>query len=150
MKVNQLATKVGVTPDTVRFYTRNGMLCPTKNLANGYKNYSNTEQKRLVFIVKARHLGFSVNEIKEIIDMSTHGNSPCCKVREIVKRRLGEARETIDELQKLTERMEAAMTTWEKLPDGEPTGDSVCSLIEMWEDAELGQASIEKHSHALR
>ncbi|UZE94521.1 MerR family transcriptional regulator [Alkalimarinus alittae] len=144
MKVNELATKVGVTPDTVRFYTRVGLLNPSKNLDNGYKNYGLADQKRLVFIVKSRHLGFSVSEIQEVIGMSNQGDSPCCRVRSIVKDRLNEALRTIDELQQLAERMQKAADTWKDLPDGQPTGDSVCSLIEMWDDIELDHLSLKK------
>ncbi|MFD2231800.1 MerR family transcriptional regulator [Alkalimarinus sediminis] len=150
MKVNELATKVGVTPDTVRFYTRVGLLNPTKNLDNGYKNYGLADQKRLVFIVKSRHLGFSVSEIQEVIGMSSQGNSPCCRVRSIVKNRLNEALCTIDELQQLAERMEKAVDAWENLPDGQPTGDSVCNLIEMWDDIEVGQLSLNKCKEIAR
>ncbi|MCG8611622.1 MAG: MerR family DNA-binding protein [Pseudomonadales bacterium] len=137
MRVNELAKTVGVTPDTVRFYTRVGLLQPAKSPANGYKLYGNTEKKRLIFIVKARHLGFSVSEIQEVFDLSGQGSSPCCRVREIVKKRLQEARERIAELEKLTGRMELAVASWEAMPDSEPTGESVCGLIEMWEDSEL-------------
>jgi DNA-binding transcriptional MerR regulator len=149
MKVNELARANGVTPDTIRFYTRIGLLKPTKNQGNGYKHYGIEEQKRLVFIVKARHLGFSVSEIEEVIEMSTRGNSPCCRVRAIVKDRLDEAHRTIEELQQLAERMQKAASTWEELPDGQPTGDSVCSLIEMWKDIELEQEPIKKFSKAM-
>ena len=146
MKVNEIATKVGVTGDTVRYYTRIGLLHPTKNEDNGYKNYGISDQKRLVFIVKSRHLGFSVSEIQEVIGMSTEGNSPCCRVRAIVKNRLNEALVTIDELQQLADRMQKAVDAWAKLPDGQPTGESVCSLIEMWDDIELGQLSVKNFS----
>lgn len=142
MRVNELASKLGVTPNTVRYYTRIGLLNPEKNPYNGYKNYKDVEEKRLNFIIKARHLGFSVSEIQEIVDMSAHGDSPCCRVREIVKKRLKEALATIEEMQRLHQRMKHAVDTWEEMPDGEPTGDSICSLIETWEAIEPSQVSL--------
>ena len=146
MRVNELAKTTGVSSDTVRYYTRIGLLTPSKNAENGYKNYNSTDEKRLHFIIKSRHLGFSIVEIQEIINMSSSGNSPCCRVREIVKKRLHEAAQTIEELQQLHQRMKRAADTWEAMPDGEPTGDSVCSLIEMWEEIELDEASLQKIS----
>jgi DNA-binding transcriptional MerR regulator len=137
MRVNELAIKMGVTPDTVRFYTRVGLLNPKKSLENGYKNYDVDEQNRLLFIVKARHLGFSVSEIQQIVKMSKRGNSPCCKVRAIAKKRLEETQQNIKELLQLSAKMEMAINVWEQLPDGLPTGGSLCSLIEMWEDVDL-------------
>lgn len=147
MRVNELASKLGVTPDTVRYYTRIGLLKPEKNPFNGYKKYTVDEEKRLNFIIKARHLGFSVSEIQDIVAMSAHGDSPCCKVREIVNKRLKEALSTIEEMQQLYQRMERAVDTWKDMPDGEPTGDSICSLIEMWEDIELDQTSLQRISN---
>lgn len=149
MKVNELATKIGVTPDTVRFYTRVGLLNPTKNQDNGYKNYRITDQKRLVFIVKSRHLGLSVSEIQEVIGMSSQGDSPCCRVRSMVKNRLSETLVTIDELQQLAVRMQKAVSAWESLPDEQPSGDSVCGLIEMWNDIELGQLPLSKFKETV-
>jgi MerR family Zn(II)-responsive transcriptional regulator of zntA len=72
MRVNDLAKKVKVTPDTVRYCTRIGLLTPTKSSDYSYKNYTNEDEKRLVFILKARHLGFAVTEIEEI---NTHSKS---------------------------------------------------------------------------
>lgn len=143
MRVNEIATKTGVTPDTVRYYTRIGLLTPTKNAENGYKNYNRQDEKRLNFIIKARHLGFSIIEIQEIVKLSDDGRSPCCRVREIVRHRLDEAERTIAELQQLHDRMKRAADTWSDMPDGEPDDGSVCSLIEMWEDIELGQVNPE-------
>ena len=147
MRVNELATRTGVTSDTVRYYTRIGLLTPSKNAENGYKNYNTADEKRLLFIIKSRHLGFSIVEIQEVVNMSTSGNSPCCRVREIVKKKLYEAEQEIKELQQLHQRMKLAADTWEDMPDGEPTGDSVCSLIEMWEDIELDEVSLKKISN---
>jgi len=147
MRVNELAKKAGVTSDTVRYYTRIGLLTPTKNTENGYKNYNSADEKRLQFIIKSRHLGLSIVEIGEVIALSTSGNSPCCRVRDIVNKRLLEAEKTIEELQQLHKRMKRAAETWEAMPDGEPTGDSVCSLIEMWEDIELDDVSLKKISN---
>ena len=141
MRVNQLAEKVGVTPDTVRYYTRIEMIFPTKSIENGYKNYSTGDEKRLVFILKARHLGFSVREIKDIIAMSKTGKSPCCKVREVVQKHLDEAKLKIAELHQLSSHMQRALDTWQSMPDSMPDGNSVCDLIEMWDNIDLRQSA---------
>ena len=134
MRVNELAKKVGVTPDTVRYYTRIGLLCPTKSLENGYKNYTPSDQKRLGFILKARHLGFAVSEIEEIINLSKTGTSPCCRAREIIHKHIDETAQKINELEQLRACMERASATWDTMPDSMPDGDSVCDLIEMWDE----------------
>ena len=69
MQVIQLAKMLGVSPDTVRYYTRIGLLVPKKSIENGYKFYSSNEQNRLRFILSARDLGFSVDDIKNQVEM---------------------------------------------------------------------------------
>ena len=132
MRVNELAERVHATPDTVRYYTRIGLLTPEKSIDNGYKDYNSEDQKRLVFILKARSLGMSVSEIKEIIKLADKGNSPCCRVRAIVDKHINETKIKIDEMQHQLSYMQQAADTWEKRPDGQPDGHMVCELIEKW------------------
>ena len=60
MKVKEIATAAGVNPDTVRFYTREGLLQPTRNPDNNYQQYDAEDLRRLRFARKARQLGFSL------------------------------------------------------------------------------------------
>ena len=75
MRVNQLASVIGVTADTVRYYTRIGFLKPTKNPCNGYKEYSPKDRRLLRFILSARQLGFSVNDIGDILHTAQRGRN---------------------------------------------------------------------------
>ena len=52
MYVKQLATLMGVTPDTVRHYTRIGLLTPIRSQSNGYQQYTKADRQRLQFITK--------------------------------------------------------------------------------------------------
>ncbi len=131
MIVSELAKLAGVTPETVRHYTRSGLLTPNKQNANGYHYYGETDLKRLIFVRKARLLGFTVSEIAQILNMSECGRSPCPKVRTIIKERLKETQEKIKELKSLQVSMERASKKWAEMPDGTPDGHAVCHLIEM-------------------
>jgi len=136
MRVNEIAKKVNITADTVRYYTRIGLLSPRKSIENGYKSYSLEDEKRLLFILKSRKLGFAISEVQEIIGMSRTGKSPCCKVRDIVIKHLDETAEKILELQQLHDHMKRATDTWKKMPDSTPDGNSICDLIEMWDSVD--------------
>ena len=59
MYVKQLAKLMGVTADTVRHYTRIGLLHPIRSEENGYQEYTKQDQQRLKFIISSRQLGFS-------------------------------------------------------------------------------------------
>tara|TARA_R110001592_G_scaffold200585_1_gene449448 strand:+ start:990 stop:1391 length:402 start_codon:yes stop_codon:yes gene_type:complete len=130
MRVNELAENMHVTADTVRYYTRIGILTPQKSIENGYKHYSAEDQKRLLFILKARGLGMSVSEIQEIISLTSKGVSPCGRVREIVYKHINETKAKIAELNHQLSHMQQAAETWEKKPDSQPEDDLVCELIE--------------------
>ena len=71
-----------------------------------------------------------MDEVADILEESEKGNSPCPKVREILRRRIEENRRKLEELTNLQERMEHALVHWAEMPDGMPDGHSVCHLIE--------------------
>lgn len=126
MNVSEFAKSVGVTAETVRYYTRIGLLAPTRNTRNGYSCYSSSDLARLLFIRRARLLGFSLKDVSDILRESSYGHSPCPQVRQIMTQRLQETRLKLRDLQKLQVRMEFAATLWAHMPDGY----GVCHLIE--------------------
>lgn len=130
MKVSELAKRGGVTPETVRHYTREQLLAPSRQPENGYQLYSATDLERLHFIQRARKLGFSVAEIRDILAHADHGDSPCPMVRDLLANRLPQIRAQIQELEALAQRMEQALESWQNMPDGTPDGHSLCRLIE--------------------
>ncbi len=130
MMVTELARAASVTPHVVRHYTRIGLLKPFRNEENGYKLYNRHDLNRLMFIRRAKYLGYTLADIRGILDEARHGNSPCPHVRRIIQKRIEENRAKLSELALLQDRMEDALNEWRKLPDGMPDGDSVCYLIE--------------------
>lgn len=128
--VSELASRASVTPDTVRHYVQIGLLQPRRNPDNGYKLFEPADVHRLRFVRQAKSLGFTLSEIREIFGHAQKGESPCPWVREIIQRRITENRQHLDEMMALQQRMEAALASWNEMPDGIPSGDSVCHLIE--------------------
>jgi len=135
MTVKQLAKRVDVSPDIIRYYTRIGLLKPTCRAQNGYRLFSNADVSRLKFIFQAKGLGFTLSEIAQILNHAEKQNSPCPLVRDLIARRIKENRQRLDELGYLQNRMEKALSQWKDMPDGIPNGHSVCHLIEVLEDS---------------
>ncbi|MDF0751780.1 MerR family DNA-binding protein [Marinobacter sp. 71-i] len=135
MKVKELAMGAEVNPDTVRFYTREGLLKPTRNPDNNYQQYDAEDLRRLRFARKARQLGFSLPEIRQILEQADDHHSPCPMVRDVFQQRLTEVEREIAELQQLRKRMTAALSAWQAMPDGSPDGHTICRLIEHWDEA---------------
>lgn len=130
MTVATVAAAAGVAPHIVRYYTRIGLLKPERDPRNGYKRFHGGHIKRLRFVRQAQSLGFTLAEIRMILRDAERGETPCPRVRDIMRRRIEENRRQIRVQKTLQHCMENAMRTWKRLPDAIPTGDSVCYLIE--------------------
>ena len=130
VKVIEMARRLGVTADTVRFYTRIKILKPGKNKTNGYREYSESDYNRLRFVLSARQLGFSVEDIQEILNHADKKKSPCPTVRRLIDQRLNETEQRFAETLQLRERMQQAVVEWSQKPDKVPTGHMICHLIE--------------------
>ncbi|MEO7659027.1 MAG: MerR family DNA-binding protein [Pyrinomonadaceae bacterium] len=130
-----LAKRANVPLFTVRYYTRIGLLKPSRDLRNGYKIYNPGDSNRLRFIAAAKELGFTLAEIDEILDHAAHGDSPCPMVRDIVETRIKENKEKIRQMKRLQTRLESASKMWLSQKDSEPDGHSVCRLIESFAES---------------
>ena len=130
MKTTELARAAGVTPETVRHYVRVGLLEPARDPANGYRIFGAEHLERLRFVRAARGLGFSVDEVVEILGHAAHGETPCPFVRERAQAHLDDVQARIAELELQRSRLERVLSLWDELPDGVPDGRRVCPLIE--------------------
>ncbi len=138
--VTELANRCNTTPHAVRYYTRMGLLRPQRHPDNGYRLYDTSEVPWLKFVQRAKNLGYTLKEIREIMHDADDNKSPCPRVREILMKRIKENRKRLDELMALQTRMEQALEQWKHMPDGVPDGQSVCHLIEsVVEDTEYAQ-----------
>lgn len=130
LTVRELATKSNAPAHVVRYYLRIGLIQPAAQHKNGYRLFTSKDARRLRFIRMAKHLGFTLKEIRRITQHADRGESPCDDVRKIVQHRIQENRAKITEMIKLQTRMEDALERWRHMPNGVPDGNSVCHLIE--------------------
>ncbi len=130
MTVRELANRARVTPDVVRYYVRIGLLQPERDKNNGYKLFHEQHLMRIRFIRQAKRLGFTLNEIKQILVEGSGGRPSCPRVQEFLERHIRENRRKLLELAALQSRMEQALARLEKLPDQVSGRDSICYLID--------------------
>ena len=130
MIVNELALKSSVPAHVIRYYSRIGLLKPSRNPENGYKLFRNDDVRILHFIRQAKDLGFTLNEISSLLEQVKAGDSPCSNVRQLLERHLVLNRAEIKRLQAMRIRMEDALVRWQHIPDGEPDEETMCPLIE--------------------
>ncbi|MEZ5478049.1 MAG: MerR family DNA-binding protein [Thiolinea sp.] len=130
LTVADLAKASDTSPHTVRYYVKEGLISPTAQAENHYRLFANQNVTRLRFIRMAKLLGFTLNEIRQILEQAKLGESPCADVREIIQAHIVENQRKIKELQALQTRMEQALEKWQDMPDKTPDGHSICHLIE--------------------
>ena len=97
--IGKLAESAGVAIDTVRYYERNGLLNPAGRLASGYRRYSEAELKRLRFIRRAKALGFSLEDIRALLELSAERN--VAKVKRAAQLKLADIEARIAELERV-------------------------------------------------
>ena len=97
--IGQLAKRAGVAVDTVRYYERNAMLTPAGRLESGYRRYGEAELKRLRFIRRAKVLGFTLADIRELLSLSDERN--VAKVKLAAEAKLAEVEQRLAELERI-------------------------------------------------
>jgi MerR family transcriptional regulator, copper efflux regulator len=97
LAIGELATRGGVAIDTVRYYERNGLLQPASRLASGYRRYGESELRRLRFIRRAKALGFTLEAIRELLELGNRRD--IAAVRRAAQARLSDVDQRIAELE---------------------------------------------------
>jgi MerR family transcriptional regulator, copper efflux regulator len=97
--IGQLARRAGVAIDTVRYYERNQLLAPAGRLASGYRRYGEGELKRLRFIRRAKALGFTLEEVRDLLSLSDERN--VAKVKRAAEAKLADIEQRVAELQRI-------------------------------------------------
>lgn len=97
LSIGQLARRAGVAIDTVRYYERNQLLSPAGRLESGYRRYGDTELKRLRFIRRAKALGFTLADIRELLSLSEQRSVP--KIKRAAEAKLADVEHRLEELE---------------------------------------------------
>lgn len=99
--VGQLAKRVGVNVETLRYYERLHLLAPSTRTPSGYRVYGPTELHRLHFIKNAQALGFTLQEIAEFLNLRVASTATCGDVKRKTQGKLAQVDTKIKDLQAL-------------------------------------------------
>jgi MerR family copper efflux transcriptional regulator len=99
--IGRLADLGGVNIDTVRYYERQKLLPPPVRSASGYRQYDQSDLDRLQFIRRAKALGFSLEEIGDLLSLTSDRNSDMRGVKRKAEQRLSQVERKISELQRV-------------------------------------------------
>jgi MerR family mercuric resistance operon transcriptional regulator len=123
--IGQLAQSAGVGVETIRFYERKGLIAQPRRPADGYRRYDEQIADRIRFIQQAQELGFTLNEIKQLLSLRVDPRTSCADV----KARAEDKILNIDEKLRTLRRMRNALVQITKTCAGAgPTSD--CPILD--------------------
>jgi DNA-binding transcriptional MerR regulator len=130
MKINQLANLTGVSPTTIRYYEKVGLLPKPHRGPNGYRDYKVGDIDRLKLVLGARRLEFSLDDVTEILAMRDRREAPCRKVLDKLSKKAEEVAQRIVELQRLEYELRHLYELGQTFPTDDVDGKAcVCHLV---------------------
>lgn len=109
MQIGQLAQHAGVPIDTVRYYERQGILPPPERQASGYRRYSPDDVSRLRFVRRAKALGFSLAEVRELLALSGRPAEDMAGLKAAAGEKLADVAQKIAELERVRDGLETVI-----------------------------------------
>jgi MerR family copper efflux transcriptional regulator len=103
LTIGQVAQKAGVGVETVRFYERQGLLEEPARKESGYRQYPEDVVARLRFIKRAKELGFSLKEIKELLALRVDPATTCREVKKQAQAKIADVEGKIRSLLRMKE-----------------------------------------------
>ncbi|RTM14172.1 MAG: MerR family transcriptional regulator [Bradyrhizobiaceae bacterium] len=101
MQRAELAQRTGCNLETVRYYEKVGVLPAPPRTAGGYRSYDTMHERRLRFALRARELGFSLDEIRELLRLVDERDQPCAEARAVAVAHLDDVRTKIADLKRM-------------------------------------------------
>lgn len=106
LTIGQLAERAGVGVETVRFYERKGLLEEPDRRASGYRQYDESVASRLRFIRRAKGLGFTLKEIKDLLELRLDPSTTCADVKSRADAKIADIDSRIQTLQRMKRALE--------------------------------------------
>jgi MerR family transcriptional regulator, mercuric resistance operon regulatory protein len=124
MSIGALSEQTAVGIETIRFYERLGLLPAPPRSAAGHRLYATEHKRRLIFIRRARDLGFSLKEVRALLGPGRGRHVTCAKVKTMTEQHIADLRRRINDLK----RMDRALSRMVVQCAGGETG--ACAIID--------------------
>lgn len=143
MIIRELAAQTSVPAKTIRYYESIGLLPRPKRANNNYRQYDAEDVERLRFIASLRSLGFSLDDVAELLSARDRGIAPCQRVLDAIANRLSEIERRIADLLTLRDSLQQLHSKGTMLPLDDVRGEHcICYLLKTYRDS--GQITIQK------
>ena len=102
LKIGELAQRTGISRDAIRFYEKHGLITPTARTDSGYRLYSKSDVLRISFILSAKEVGFTLNEVHQLLELEvTKDKKSCQDVKEFVDNKIQVVNQRLIEMKKI-------------------------------------------------
>lgn len=119
-----MAGKAGVNTQTLRYYERRGLLPEPPRSPGGYRDYPVSAVSVLRFVKRSQELGFTLNEIEELLGLAAGGPDSCDRARSLAEKHLGQLDRKIADLERMRVSVAELVATCEL-----PRADRLCPLL---------------------
>lgn len=111
----ELARLAGVSTDTLRYYDRLGLLPNVQRSKSGYRLFPLETLNRVRLVRRALSIGFSINELTDILRERDHGGAPCQRVRKLAAEKLVSLEAQLRELQSRCRVLRSTLAGWDRI-----------------------------------
>jgi len=111
LTIGQLGAATGTRIETIRYYEKIGLLPAPRRTAGNYRSYTARDLQRLGFIRRARELGFSIEDVRELLKLAALTETPCQAVDRLVARHLETTERKIEALNRLRRELRDTLTS---------------------------------------
>lgn len=125
----QLAQRAQINLETVRFYEQEGLLSPAPRTASGYRKFSESAVARLAFVKRAKDLGFSLGEVRELLILQDEHTNACAEVRDLLQNKLTVVRNKKAGLEKLEGNLLSALRKCNQALEQQPQHPDTCPVL---------------------
>lgn len=116
MRTGELAARAGVNAQTLRYYERRGLLARPPRSPTGYRSYPDDVVETVRFVKRAQKLGFSLDEIEELLALADGGPDDCDLARALAEARISQLAQRITDLQRMKQSLTDLVATCELPP----------------------------------
>lgn len=111
LRTGELAEEAGVNVETLRFYERKGLLPEPPRRASGYREYPADTVRRIRFIQRAKELGFTLQEIKGLLELRVAPETTCAQVRDRAAEKVADVKRKISDLKVIERALNKLLNT---------------------------------------
>lgn len=130
MRIGELAKRTGFSTKTIRYYESRGLLAEPERTGSGYRLYPQSDVERLEFIQKAKRLGFTLEEIRDVLVLSQTQQAPCVHVLALIDEKLSKLDEVLSDLRAFQRELARLRKESAEQIERLPADARVCGIIE--------------------